>query len=807
MNWMKYFTFFMLLIGNSLVLSKGQSKPEIAMKPWLDGIVKGENVTITCTTTSACSQTWFSLYKSNAVKYHAKVRTIGTQCTVAFIIQVNKTEYYTCRYSAGSNNWKPSSYSDPVNITVIDRPKTPSISLMDHHPVFVKGERAEIKCQVSSKYSCSWLHLHRNGEEVGKKSVHSDDLHHTATYEIAPTDSESYSCLCVILLSGNWSESEHSDRINITVIANRPQKPEIRLNQSANIFLKGENVTIICAADIQNSSSRFSLYKVSNGDSADQRNSKTGYNFVSFDLVANVSEYYWCAYQTEISGCFVDSENSTTVHVPVIGRPTKPKISLNQNFTTVIRGELLLLTCKDPLQDSNNAFYLYEVINTIPVTTRIIVQGKQPVTLNLTNIMNLGEVLYRCIQKTVVSGRQIDSEQSDPVILTVVERPPKPEIRLNESVNIFLRGENVSITCAADFQHSSSTFSLYKVSNGHLVDQKNGNTGYNFVSFHIAAHVSEQYWCAYQTEISGRFIDSENGTTVKVPVIDRPTKPEIFLNQNFTTVIRGELLLLTCKAPPQDSNNALHLYEESNSFPVTAPIIMKGKYPVMFNLTDVMHLGQVHYRCIQKMLASGRQIDSERSDPVILTVIDRPLKPKVLLETQDPDNENEQNITVNCTAPNAYPIKEFFFYRNSQSLLQRVEVTKGQYSATISITVPRSNMSTAYYTCRYEVVLDGRRIGSDTSNRQRLVSDGFDMTLIILLGSAGFLFLIIIILASCVASTKRGARDSPYPLYRIILTVEMPQLDHYSIPHTQWNKRNDYAIYHSYLTLYVSVSF
>ncbi|XP_067878270.1 uncharacterized protein [Heterodontus francisci] len=671
MDLSKYVIYMVFLIGNYLVLSKGQKKPTIAMDPSLDGVIEGESVYIICTLDSGCTDAWVYLYRNSERNYLSASRTTGEQCSITLEIQVSVTEYYTCVYSLSeSGKLGRLQRSDPLIVTVLgllacmceflfwhlfvlpSRPKTPTITLNSRFTLIVKGERVKFICAVSSKYSCSWLYLHRKGTTIGYEPVHNDANYHFATFEIATSASEYYTCTCETLVSGSWRKSEHSDRIDITVIE-QPRKPLMSLNPSEQRFLKGEFVTVICGVDFQSSTYRFRVY---NSGREMSHSAEEQRNFTSFQVQAKLPGNYTC----------------------------------------------------------------------------------------VCGINNLGEWTY--------------SVHSEKIFLNVMDRPKRAEIRLNDAPNVFLKGEEVSLTCKAGDHHSASQFYLYQGSDDHSVDQRN-NIRNNVVSFRLVAYVSERYWCAYQTKIAGRLIHSENSTTVYVPVIDRPANPEISLNQNFTTVIRGEICLLTCKALLQDSDNTFYLYKVNNSFQVTPSIIVKGKHSVTFNLTEVINLGVEHYRCKYNTIVLGRSIDSELSDPVILTVVDRPLKPICLLETQGPVTENEQNVTVNCTAPNAYPIMKFYFYVNSQNQLHIPQVTEGHNSATIITSVPRLKIKTEYFTCRYQVKIAGRWVESDTSNPQRLVgSDGLYMQLILGLGSA-LTFLLIILLTCKLANIKRASHD------------------------------------------------
>ncbi|XP_078390375.1 uncharacterized protein LOC144672404 [Cetorhinus maximus] len=228
---------------------------------------------------------------------------------------------------------------------------------------------------------------------------------------------------------------------------------------------------------------------------------------------------------------------------------------------------------------------------------------------------------YTCVCWIRVYDQWKSSVQSDKISVTVIDRPPKPSIRLNETERVYLRGEAISVTCRAGDHGAISHFHLYQGSDGHPVAQRSKTPGYTFARFPIVAKRSGDYWCVYQTTIGGRLIDSEKSTTVHVAVIDRPITPEISLNQDFTTIVRGELLLLICKAPPQDSERTFYLYKSNNSFSLAPPINVKGRYSATFDITEAVTPGVQHYRCMYNTMVSGQLLTSEQSDRMTLTMI------------------------------------------------------------------------------------------------------------------------------------------------------------------------------------------
>eukprot|EP00061_Rhincodon_typus_P013810 g40412.t1 len=94
--------------------------------------------------------------------------------------------------------------------------------------------------------------------------------------------------------------------------------PEIKLNESASIFLKGESVSIVCRVDVPYTVRGFYLYKSNNERSLQQIREQNGSSSVSFQTVVNETDEYRCAYWTIMARRLIDSETSVSVSVPVL---------------------------------------------------------------------------------------------------------------------------------------------------------------------------------------------------------------------------------------------------------------------------------------------------------------------------------------------------------------------------------------------------------------------------------------------------------------------------------------------------------
>ncbi|XP_059498314.1 uncharacterized protein LOC132206015 [Stegostoma tigrinum] len=462
----------------------------------------------------------------------------------------------------------------------------------------------------------------------------------------------------------------------------------------------------------------------------------------------------------------IDSESSVSVSVLVLDKPRKPSISLKQSYGVFVRGEMVNITCSVDFQSSRYSFYLHT-----SEQRRLIFFAEHRSSFITFQVQAAESDYYMCECGVNVSGQRKYSELSEKLHVAVIERPKMPEIELNESARIFLTGESVGIVCRVGAPSTVRGFYLYKGDSDRSLQQIREPNGSSSVSFQVVVNETGEYRCAYWTIMAKRLIDSESSVSVSVLVLDRRLEPEISLSLNFTTVVKGELLLLTCTAPVQDSVEMFYLYQRENLLDVAPPLIMKGSQTVVFNITETVNPGVQQYDCMYTTLIAERLISSQRSNPVILTIKDHVRKPTCLLEFHDYLLAETQNATMNCTAPIPYPSMTFLFYGISQTPIHSTQVTDGQSSAAFDFLVPRFRNKSVHYSCSYQVDIGERWIESDKCIPLR--SDGIFLKLLIILGSGLLLLLLIIILICTIVIVKTGiCTFNNTMIYKIVRSVK-----------------------------------
>ncbi|XP_072884865.1 immunoglobulin superfamily member 1-like isoform X3 [Hemitrygon akajei] len=206
--------------------------------------------------------------------------------------------------------------------------------------------------------------------------------------------------------------------------------------------------------------------------------------------------------------------------------------------------------------------------------------------------------------------------------ITVVARPPRPQISSDQPDKVYVSDESVKLTCwITGSVLSNGTFHLYK--NGKPVEEKQSQR--ISVTFSIANGVdaSGKYSCLYTGIVSGRTISSEESDSIEVTVVAQPPKPQISSDRGVKVYLTNESVILTCQiTDPVHCDGTLHLY--NNQQYVKKEAAQQGS--ATFTITTG-GAASSQYSCIYWCTVSGRNISSRESDRLKITVVEKSIQP------------------------------------------------------------------------------------------------------------------------------------------------------------------------------------
>ncbi|XP_062849695.1 Fc receptor-like protein 5 [Trichomycterus rosablanca] len=462
-----------------LLTVSAKPKPTVRLEPQ-NFIYTGDTVTLTCDLNQSTGWTFFWYRNDQSVNPQISADKITTNKLSEKLYYTGTTKY-KCRAQRGNYySYYYSQYSDPVTVTVEERPKAAVIINPDNH-VF-RGETVTLTCNIVNGGGVqNWRYSWNKG---GSDQTVSNDQQ----YRISDvTENHAGKYTCTGTETGGSRSSHPSDAVLLTVSA-KP-KPTVRL-EPQNFIYTGDTVTLTCDLNQstgwtflwyrndQSVNPQISVDKITTNKLREKLSNTGTTKYKCRAQRGNYYSYYYSQYSDPVTVTVEERPKPTVTINPdnhvFIGeivtltcniengggvqnwssvafisrfwmefRETKPKPTVRlepQNF--IYTGDTVTLTC-DLNQSTGWTFFWYR--NDQPVNPQI---SADKITTNKLSekLSNTGTTKYKCrAQRGNYYYSYYYSQYSDPVTVTVEERP-KPTVIINPDNHVFI-GERVTLTC------------------------------------------------------------------------------------------------------------------------------------------------------------------------------------------------------------------------------------------------------------------------------------------------------------------------------------------------------------------------
>ncbi|XP_062849707.1 titin-like [Trichomycterus rosablanca] len=407
-------------------------KPTVIINPD-NHVFVGETVTLTCNIENGGGVQYWS-YSWNKEGSDQTVSN-DQQYRISDVTE-NHAGKYTCTgtETGGSRSSHP---SDAVLLTVSAKPK-PTVRLEPQNFIYT-GDTVTLTCDLNQ--STGWTFIwYRNGHHVNPQISADKITTNKLSEKLSNTGTTKYKCRAQRLnYNYKYYNSKYSDPVTVTV-EERP-KATVIINPDNHVFV-GEIVTLTC--NIENGGGVQNWRYSWNKGGSDQTVSNDQQYRIS-DVTENHAGKYTCT-GTETGGSR-SSHPSGAVLLSVSAKP-KPTVRLEpQKF--IYTGDTVTLTC-DLNQSTGWTFIWYR--NDQEVNPQI--SADKTTTNKLSEkLYYTGTTKYNCRAQRknynysykYNNYKYYDSEFSDPVTVTVEERP-KPTVIINPDNHVFI-GEIVTLTC------------------------------------------------------------------------------------------------------------------------------------------------------------------------------------------------------------------------------------------------------------------------------------------------------------------------------------------------------------------------
>ncbi|XP_053089506.1 basement membrane-specific heparan sulfate proteoglycan core protein-like [Pangasianodon hypophthalmus] len=617
-------------------------KPKPKLTSDLKGAaLTGNSVTLNCTLKLQSAGWKFYWIKDTQ---STETETATPSYTISSV-RVSDGGQYWCRAGKG-NPVHYTHYSDALWVNVIANPK-PVVIIKPDTQVF-RGETVTFRCDIQRGGDTEWTYSWNKNDHT----LYSDRT--TQQFSISSVENYhggKYTC------RGRRSDSQISKTSDpVTLSVSEKPKPELT-SDLKGAALTGNSVTLSCTLKLQSAGWKFYWNK----DTQRRQTETATHSYTIRSVTVSDSGQYWCRAGKGNPVHYTDYSDALWVNV--IENP-KPVVIIEPD-TQVFRGERVTFRCD--IQRGGDTEWTYSWNK----NDHTLYSDRTTQEFSISSVENYHGGKYTC------RGRRSDSQiskTSDPVTLSVSEKPkPKPKLT-SDLKGAALTGNSVTLSCTLKLQ--SAGWKFYWNKPRQSTETETETHSYTIRSVTVSDR--GQYKCRAGRGNPVYYTDYSDALWVNV--IESP-KPVVTIKPD-TQVFRGERVTFRCDI--QRGGDTKWTYDWYRGDYTFYPYHTTQEFSISVR-ND--HGGK--YTC------RGRRSDSqisETSDPVTLSVSGKP-KPTVSVNPQSSVYTGDR-VTLSCNLQSTG--WTFLWYQDYQQLKPLTSVA----TVTNTFIVTVSNEGQKYYYCK-----------------------------------------------------------------------------------------------------------
>ncbi|KAM4707009.1 Fc receptor-like protein 5 [Discoglossus pictus] len=667
--------------------------PSFFLSPTYRVYITGENVTLICSIPIGTAVEGVQYYKEGKDMHKQEMSKTSITHTASMSTLVAPANYscgYWVKNVKREIQSQPSSY---VTVNVIDPPPAPLFTLSPQHSVYISGENVTGTCHPPDRSAVNMIKFYKESHEIPQVALHGKE----DTYIISTSAQEAagkYSCVYWIINAGRKIQSQPSRSLMIAVI-DLPSAPLFTLSPEHSVYIYGENITGTCHPPDRSAVNMIKFYKESHEIPLVELHGKEDTYIISTSAQEAAGNYS-CVYWIINAGRTIQSQTSRSVMVAVIDRPPAPSIFLRPPYPVYISGENITLICSIPFGSTVEEIQYYKDGKNV--------HRERTSCTNFTYIISAhaheAAAKYSCGYWIQKSNREIQSQPSSTVTVITINQLPIPKLQDKSGLPIYLSGDNLQLVCSASPQYNVTGFYIYldddRLLSLKTSDQSSLTHGVSSISS------SGSYSCQIQANVLGREILSQKSNPLLISLTDPPPPPTLFLVQDYNVYITGETIDMLCTEAHNSTKYNLYSGDQ---------FLLSSK---ALKLPKIHSKSNASYTCTYHKDIQNRLVESGRSKPIKITVIDPPSAPYITLGSPVQKVEDGFLVTLNCSAPDTNVQRTFYFFKiTAEDDTSSSEKNVTNVSATVLWEL--GLISNAIFSCEYEEDMIGRRVRSKRS--------------------------------------------------------------------------------------------
>ncbi|XP_075768030.1 alpha-1B-glycoprotein-like [Pelodiscus sinensis] len=583
----------------------------------------------------------------------------------------------------------------------------PSLSLDSSYKVYLPREQVTLTCSAPPNASVSGYRFFLQNEQQGPSTVLSPKTGARLSLTAEKGRAGSYTCAYWRQESNGEISSGNSSAVSITVRAPLPA-PRLSATPQQPIYIAGETVTLTCSA----TGAGIRFFRAGQEIKSEKLPSpqeNSSYSIKLSGVSGSQAGAYSCGYWRAESGREIPSERSRPISIAVTARPPVPKLTLSSPHGIFIRGESVTLTCSASSNSSQSEIRFFQNGRRVDPGKLHRSQYHVNASLPLSNVSESQAGAYSCDFRQRKSGREIPSQRSRPVSIAVTAPLPAPQLSATPQQPIYIAGETVTLTCSATGAGIRFFRAGQEIKSEKLPSPQE-NSSYSIKLSGVSGSQAGAYSCGYWRAESGREIPSERSRPISIAVTARPPAPKLTLSSPHGIFIRGESVTLTCSASSNSSQSEIRFFQ--NGRRIDPGKLHRSQYHVNASLplSNVSKSQAGVYSCDFWERKSEREIPSERSQTVSITVTDPLPQPELSLHPPSGVAVEQLPLLLTCTVPRDAWEQRFHFYKDGVKLVTGdlgseiwgVESGNGSMKVSVLIIPWASPNRTGDYTCNYD---------------------------------------------------------------------------------------------------------
>ncbi|XP_054850929.1 uncharacterized protein LOC129340264 isoform X2 [Eublepharis macularius] len=198
---------------------------------------------------------------------------------------------------------------------------------------------------------------------------------------------------------------------------------------------------------------------------------------------------------------------------------------------------------------------------------------------------------------------------------TAGEQLISAQLSVNPSYRQYYEGDNIDLICTAKINKPVKGYRFFNESKAVIHEMDLDGFGNGWLPVKVQKEKAGKYSCGYWTGEIDKEVRSPQSNIITLQVTEAPKKPSLTLNHTLPQYKWGDSVNLVCSAPNETKDiKEFQYYGDRQTIQAISVDLVTDTY----NLNIIEPKDTGNFMCAYIQLISGRNVRSEKSDPVFI---------------------------------------------------------------------------------------------------------------------------------------------------------------------------------------------